>query len=73
MKESRGSRLLGKWRKARGLTQQRAAELIGCDQGKYSQYERGTARPGLHRAVVIRSVTGVPVEDWIVSRESEAA
>lgn len=61
-----GSRLLAEWRARRGMTQVQAAMLIGVDQGRYSQYERGEARPGRARANRIATGTNgeVPTSAW---------
>lgn len=64
-----GSRLLSEWRHREGLNQTEAARCLGVDQGRYSQFERGTRRPGLQRAIRIQDGTGgaVPVESWAIA------
>ena len=56
--------LLRTWRGDRGQTE--AAKLVGTDQARYSQLERGIRKPGRSLAVSIERGTDgvVPVEAW---------
>jgi transcriptional regulator with XRE-family HTH domain len=57
-------RALKAWRKKSRLTQQQAAERIGCSKPKYSFIERGTQLPGRHIANRIKAVAGISTESW---------
>ena len=59
-----GPDLLRTWRGER--TQREAAQVLGLDQGRYSQYENAKRRPGRFWAVKIAAATGgaVPIESW---------
>lgn len=56
-------------RKARGITQQELAELLGITTQAYGKYERGFAQPNATQAVAIANVLGVTVEQ-LVGREN---
>lgn len=62
----RAPELLRDWRKAAGISQSEAAELIDVRQPTWSDYEQGRKVPRTILAVKIAALTGgaVPVESW---------
>lgn len=59
------------WRQAQGLSEQEAAELLGCHQTTISTLERGrTKQPGIRIALAIERETWrwepgpIRVDDW---------
>lgn len=59
-------------RKARELSQERAARLLDCSLRWYVDIESGAKRPGLDLAVAIEREFGIPVEAWASRSQSEA-
>lgn len=53
---------LATWRDAHGLSQQKAADLLGMSQTRYSRLERGVQPARGKRAKSIMAQTGVPLE-----------
>ncbi len=49
-----------RWRESRGLTQAKAAELLGCSPGMVSKIEDGSRRAGRDLAFAIEAATS----DW---------
>jgi transcriptional regulator with XRE-family HTH domain len=62
MKEStkRLGEFFAKSRKAKGWSQVKAAELIGCTVPNLSRYENGKTEPSLGRALRMCQVYGTP-------------
>jgi transcriptional regulator with XRE-family HTH domain len=62
----KGHELLAIWRARNKFSQVIAAQLLGVDQGRYSQYERGKRRPGRLNALLIedRTAGAVPATSW---------
>ena len=56
------------------LTQQEAANLIGCDLAQYNAFENGRERPGLDWAVAIERVTHGKVKPlhWVEIADGKA-
>ena len=52
-------RLLQQWRHERGLSQERLAELSGCDRSYLSRLERGINAPSLTVVVEIGTALGL--------------
>lgn len=61
---SRAAVDLRAWRSRAKLNQTSAAQRIGVDQGRYSQFENGNRKPGRVLAVRIHELTGIPVHLW---------
>lgn len=51
------------FRAKKGLTQMQIADVIGCQQGRVSQYERGVHSPSLHIAIRLARALGTTVEE----------
>jgi len=68
-------RLLRQWRLDRGLSQERLAELSGCDRSYLSRLERGINAPGLNVVVEIGGALGIAPADLFarIGREIEEA
>ena len=68
-------KLLRSWRDKAQLTQQEAANLIGCAVNKYNAYEMGRERPGLDYAVAIERVSdgAVAPHHWTADEDAEAS
>lgn len=56
-----GPNLLVAWRSKIDLSQQEAANKIGCDLAQYNAFETGRARPGIDWAVEIAKATSQAV------------
>ena len=58
---------LREWRKGKGWTQVDAAEALGTDQPRWSQYERGDAVPTLRHAFAIEKLTKgeIGADAWV--------
>ena len=54
---------LREFRAKKGLTQMQIADVLGCQQGLVSQYERGVHTPSLHNALRLAHALGTTVED----------
>lgn len=54
---------LREFRKNQGMTQVQLADVLGCQQGLVSQYERGVYTPSLHNALLLARTLGTTVED----------
>lgn len=54
---------LREFRAKKGLTQMQIADVLGCQQGLVSQYERGVYTPSLHNALRLARALGTTVED----------
>lgn len=54
---------LREFRAKKGLTQMQIADVLGCQQGLVSQYERGVYTPSLHNALLLARALGTTVED----------
>lgn len=54
---------LREFRKNQGMTQVQLADVLGCQQGLVSQYERGVHTPSLHNALLLARTLGTTVED----------
>ena len=68
-------RELVNWRKRKGLTQVKLAELLGCDQSTVSAIERG-ARPSvelLRKIVEVLEVESDDLKGALLSVDAEAA
>ncbi len=65
-----GGELLRKWREREGISQQRAAALLGLNQSSVSDYESGNQTPRIDQIVTIYSATAgaVPMEAWAKKR-----
>jgi transcriptional regulator with XRE-family HTH domain len=57
---------LVRWRKSAGLTQKEAGGRVGASQGSWNDWESGTRRPSLTKAVAIEvaSAGAVRVESF---------
>lgn len=53
---------LREFRKNQGMTQMQIADVLGCEQGLVSQYERGVHTPSLHNALRLARALGTTVE-----------
>lgn len=53
---------LREFRAKKGLTQMQIADVLGCQQGLVSQYERGVNTPSLHNALLLARALGTTVE-----------
>lgn len=54
---------LREFRAKKGLTQMQIADVLGCQQGLVSQYERGVYTPSVHNALRLARALGTTVED----------
>ena len=61
-----GPRLLKEWRDGQGLTQEKAASLIGVHQNSWCDWETGAKQPRINTAIKIAALTKgyVPVQAW---------
>jgi transcriptional regulator with XRE-family HTH domain len=66
----RGSEKLKEWRDERGLSQTKAAETFGVDQGVWGAWERDEKRPSLETIFALQSFTAgkITVQDWLGPR-----
>ena len=48
------------YRKAKGLTQEALADLVGCSGSRICQLERGKRCPSLHLATLLKEVLDAP-------------
>ena len=58
-------RLLRQWRDERGLSQERLAELSGCDRSYLSRLERGINAPSLTVMVELATALGIRPGDLL--------
>lgn len=49
------------WRDSLNINQEDAAKRLGVEQGTYSRYENGEARPAGPRCQEISEITGIPL------------
>ena len=54
---------LREFRAKKGLTQMQIADVLGCQQGLVSQYERGVYTPSVHNALRLARALGTTVEE----------
>ena len=54
---------LREFRAKKGLTQMQIADVVGCQQGLVSQYERGVYTPSVHNALRLARALGTTVEE----------
>lgn len=62
-----GKTKLRNWRKAEGITQEKAADILGVSVRTYQNWEIGTFAPSLEMAARVHAVSGIPTTDWIDS------
>lgn len=53
---------LREFRAKKGFTQMQIADVLGCQQGLVSQYERGVCTPSLHNALRLARALDTTVE-----------
>ena len=68
-----GAALLIGWLKRTHTTQAELAREMGVHFTLVSQWTRGERRPGLAKAVILQSKTGIPVHAWAASPVDESA
>lgn len=64
-------RLLRRWRRERGLSQERLAELSGCDRSYLSRLERGVNAPSLTVAVELGRAFGLAPSELFAQAGAE--
>jgi transcriptional regulator with XRE-family HTH domain len=64
---ARAYRSLRDWRRAAGLKQAEAAQILGVTQSHYSKLERRVTGTVGARAVAIMQRTGVPIEVLLIA------
>jgi transcriptional regulator with XRE-family HTH domain len=68
-----GARLRS-WRKAAGKTQKEAALMVGASQALWSEWEKGTRRPGVPTRDKIEAITKViKAAEWVPDEEESDA
>lgn len=65
-----GAHPLRSWREDRGLKQEAAAELLGITKPTLSRYETGSRTPSLAQAAKLSEKTGIPINQFVQSREA---
>jgi transcriptional regulator with XRE-family HTH domain len=68
-----GPEQLRDWMKRRKLNQSETAEHLDMDETYISQIVNGVRTPGLHNALLIERMTGIPVEAWVGREFGEMA
>lgn len=66
---TRGARKLREWLREERRTQEWVGEQIGTFQTTVSGWLRGKTVP-LEKALAIRGLTGIPVEDWTIPEDA---
>ena len=63
------------WRHGAGLSEAKAAELVGCTQRTWHDWEAKGKTPEVDFAEAIERVTGgiVSIRDWVMSRRRKRA
>ena len=67
-----GATLLRTWLNRSGHTQQAFSDKLGIHEAYVSFLVNGKRSPGLHLAVKISRLTGIPVESWMSLRADKA-
>lgn len=70
-----GPEKLRAWRDRTGLSQSKAARLLGVAQGTWSAWEDGRKRPELEFLLELEKATRreVKLADWVLSADERAA
>lgn len=65
-------RAIAEARRAKGLTQEKLADVIGVEQESISRLERGVTLPSLSRLLSIAEVLDVPIDSLIRTNSGRA-
>jgi len=66
-----GGAMLRRWRQGEGLSQAKAAKMLGIAQSSYSAVETGKRQPTKQQAAKLGKVAGISPDDWTTPADGE--